>query len=247
MPPSPSGRRRSRESYLDVDRILAAAAPPAPKRSIPATASSARTPTFAERLEPQGIRFIGPTPEQIRAIRPEARRARAARRGAGVPLLPGTRCSTTSTPRSREAERIGYPVMLKSTAGGGGIGMQRCHDAGELAPSFESVAAAEPQQLQRRRRVSSSSFVERARHVEVQIFGDGAGGVARARRARLLAAAAPPEGRRGDAGAAASRRDAAPRCMPRPCASAEPVALPLGGHGRVRLRRRRATRSTSSR
>src|SRR5690606_26039754 len=76
----------------------------------------------------------------------------------------------------REAERIGYPVMLKSTAGGGGIGMQRCFDAAQLQDAFASV-----QRLSRNNFSNDGlfleKFVQRARHIEVQIFGDGDGHV----------------------------------------------------------------------
>ena len=121
--------------------------------------------------------FIGPTPEQMRAfgLKHTARAlADAERRAAAARHRPACR---TSTQARRAAARIGYPVMLKSTAGGGGIGMRRCADAGELGAAFEAVERLARAQLQATRASSSRSWSTRARHVEVQIFGDGAGRV----------------------------------------------------------------------
>ncbi len=102
-----------------------------------------------------GIVFIGPTPEQMRAFGLK-HTARGIAAENSVPLLPGTGLLPISEQRANEAaERIGYPVMLKSTAGGGGIGMRlvpRCRD--ELRRSFEAVERTEPRQFQRRRHVS---------------------------------------------------------------------------------------------
>jgi len=102
--------------------------------------------------------------------------ARALAEAAGVPLAPGTGLLVECAQALMEAERIGFPVMLKSTAGGGGIGMQLCRDRAELAERFESV-----QRLGRNNfgddRVYLEKFVQNARHIEVQIFGDGRGGV----------------------------------------------------------------------
>src|SRR5690606_11807555 len=130
---------------------------------------------FAERLAAEGIRFIGPRPEHIRAFGSK-HAARDAAAACDVPLLPGSGLLTSVEQARREAERIGYPVMLKSSAGGGGIGLQLCHGPDELDSLLATV-----------RRLSLANFkddavylekyVERARHVEVQIFGDGRGTV----------------------------------------------------------------------
>jgi len=102
--------------------------------------------------------------------------ARALAAANALPLLPGTGLLTDLGHALNEAQRIGYPVMLKSTAGGGGIGMQQCADAAQLRHAFDGV-----------RRLAGSNFsdsgvflekyVARARHIEVQLFGDGRGGV----------------------------------------------------------------------
>jgi urea carboxylase len=95
---------------------------------------------------------------------------------AGVPVFPGSELLDSAAAAVGAADAIGYPVMLKATGGGGGIGMQTCRDAGELRAAFERVS-----RLAERTFGSAGVFVERfvegARHVEVQIFGDGAGGV----------------------------------------------------------------------
>ncbi|RYD17582.1 MAG: 5-oxoprolinase/urea amidolyase family protein, partial [Verrucomicrobiaceae bacterium] len=125
--------------------------------------------------EDAGVRWLGPTPEQIIAfgLKHEARRLAG---DAGVPLVPGTGLLENAEAAVSAAGGIGYPVMLKSTAGGGGIGMKVCRDDDELRREFESVV-----RLSERSFGSGSVFIERfiqrGRHVEVQIFGDGKGKV----------------------------------------------------------------------
>ena len=125
--------------------------------------------------------------------------ARALAQASGLPLLPGSGLLDDEEQARREAERIGYPVMLKSTAGGGGIGMQLCPDPETLGAAFEGV-----QRLGRNNFANAGVFLERyveqARHVEVQIFGDGARRRPGPGGAGLLAAATQPEGDRGDPG-----------------------------------------------
>ena len=132
-------------------------------------------PGFAQACEDAGIAFIGPTPEQMRAFGLK-HTARDLAEQRGVPLLPGTGLLADVAQARAEALRIGYPVMLKSTAGGGGIGMRLVWSEDELSDAFASV-----------QRLASANFkdaglflekyVEQARHIEVQVFGDGAGTV----------------------------------------------------------------------
>ncbi len=93
-----------------------------------------------------------------------------------VPLLPGSGLLSNAEHAAREAEVIGYPVMLKSTAGGGGIGMQLCRSAEELAAAFHTVERLATSNFSQGG-VFIEKFVEQARHIEVQIFGDGRGNV----------------------------------------------------------------------
>src|SRR3954465_12301539 len=130
---------------------------------------------FAGRCEEAGIAFIGPTARQMRDFGLK-HTARAIAETNGVPLLPGTGLLADAATALREATRIGYPVMLKSTAGGGGIGMRRAANPDELAGASQAV-----ERLPRNNFKDSGLFLEklvaRARHVEVQIFGDGRGEV----------------------------------------------------------------------
>ncbi|HYP80913.1 MAG TPA: 5-oxoprolinase/urea amidolyase family protein, partial [Steroidobacteraceae bacterium] len=119
--------------------------------------------------------FIGPTPAQMRSfgLKHSARALAAAN---GLPMLPGSALLDDLPHALREAERIGYPVMLKSTAGGGGIGMQLCADAAALARAFDSVRGLAATNF-RDAGVFLEKFVAHARHIEVQLFGDGRGEV----------------------------------------------------------------------
>ncbi|MCC8941364.1 urea carboxylase, partial [Bradyrhizobium sp. Arg68] len=103
-------------------------------------------------------------------------KARAIAEASGVPLLPGSGLLETIDEALQQAEAIGYPVMLKSTAGGGGIGMQLCHDAATLRERFESVQRTARASFGDAR-VYLERFVATARHIEVQIFGNGTGDV----------------------------------------------------------------------
>jgi urea carboxylase len=130
---------------------------------------------FAERVEQEGIAFVGPTAEQIRRFGTK-HGARAIAEELAVPLLPGTKLLPDAAAAEREAARVGFPLILKSTAGGGGIGMQVCRDAANVAERFESARALAQKNFGDGG-VFLERYVERARHVEVQIFGDGRGNV----------------------------------------------------------------------
>ena len=115
------------------------------------------------------------TAEQIRDFGLK-HKARELAQEQGLPLLPGSGLLKSVAQAHEEAARIGYPVMLKSTAGGGGIGMKLCRDGAELAVAFASV-----ERLARSHFSDGGlfveKFIERARHIEVQLFGDGLGTV----------------------------------------------------------------------
>ncbi len=163
------------ESYLRGDLILEAALATGAEAIHPGYGFLSENPEFAEACAKAGVKFIGPRPEHMRAfgLKHEAR-AIAAREGA--PLLPGTGLLNSVAEALAAAERIGYPVILKSTSGGGGIGMRLCQTAAELEQGFATVA-----HLGRANFKNSAMYleryVERARHIEVQIFGDGRGEV----------------------------------------------------------------------
>jgi urea carboxylase len=163
------------ESYLRQERILEIARECGAEAIHPGYGFLSENAGFAAACEAAGIAFIGPTPEQMRQFGLK-HTARELAQQAGLPLLPGTALLPDSSAALAAAEAIGYPVMLKSTAGGGGIGMRRCNDARELGESFAAVQRLAEGNF-RNAGVFLEKFVARARHIEVQVFGDGAGRV----------------------------------------------------------------------
>ncbi|MCA6124283.1 urea carboxylase [Bradyrhizobium sp. WSM 1704] len=169
------GPASAAESYLNVDAIMAACLRTGAQAVHPGYGFLSENRRFAERLAEHGIKFIGPRPEHLDAFGLK-HKARAIAEKSGVALLPGSGLLETVDEAIAQAEAIGYPVMLKSTAGGGGIGMQLCHDAATLRERFESVQRTARASFGDAR-VYLERFVARARHIEVQIFGNGKGGV----------------------------------------------------------------------
>jgi len=170
------GKAAPSESYLCGDRIIEAALRTGAQAIIPGYGFLSENADFAEACEAAGLSFVGPTAQQMRDFGLKHAARELAHR-AGVPLAPGSGLLADLEEARQWAARIGYPVMLKSTAGGGGIGLMRCQDEAELVAAFESV-----QRLGKNFFSDAGVFVERfvdqARHVEVQIFGDGRGRVA---------------------------------------------------------------------
>ena len=163
------------ESYLNVDAVIAACKQTGAEAVHPGYGFLSENTAFARRLEAEGIVFIGPTPENIEAFGLK-HTARALAETNGVPLLPGTGLLDNAYDAIGAAETIGYPVMLKSTAGGGGIGMSLCADRAALKAAFDSVQRTARASFGDAR-VYLERFVSDARHVEVQLFGDGHGKV----------------------------------------------------------------------
>ena len=163
------------ESYLNIEAVIAACKATGAEAVHPGYGFLSENIGFAARLAEEGIAFIGPTPANIEAFGLK-HTARELARDSGVPLLPGSGLLDTVEEALSEAHGIGYPVMLKSTAGGGGIGMQLCEDAAALKAAFETVQRTAKASFGDAR-VYLERFVAKARHVEVQIFGDGKGRV----------------------------------------------------------------------
>ena len=163
------------QSYLDPQRILDAARATGAGAIHPGYGFLSENPDFAQACEDAGIAFIGPTPAQMRAFGLK-HTARALAEARGVPLLPGSGLLADLAQAKAEAARIGYPVMLKSTAGGGGIGMRLIRSVAEMAPAFEAVQRLAQANF-KDAGLFLEKFVERARHIEVQLFGDGKGQV----------------------------------------------------------------------
>ncbi len=172
---APLGSGPSATTYLDIAKVLDAAKRTGAQAIHPGYGFLSENAGFAEACEAAGIVFIGPTPEQMRrfGLKHTARAIAAANK---VPLLPGTGLLASADEALIEARRIGFPVMLKSTAGGGGIGMRLCREEAELAEAFESVERTSRASF-KDGGIYLEKFVDRARHIEVQIFGDGHGEV----------------------------------------------------------------------
>jgi urea carboxylase len=169
------GPAAARSSYLRADAVVEAALATGAGAVHPGYGFLSEDAVFARSVEDAGLVFVGPTPEQLDLFGVKHRARQAAAR-VGVPLLEGTELLADADEAVAAADAIGYPVMMKATGGGGGIGILPCHSATEVVSAFETVT-----------RVAGSGFrtsgvflermVERARHVEVQVIGDGEGGV----------------------------------------------------------------------
>jgi urea carboxylase len=169
------GPAAAAQSYLNIDAILAAARATGAQAIHPGYGFLSENVAFAEACAREGIAFIGPTPDNIRAFGLK-HTARDLAEAESVPLAPGTDLLVDAQAALKAAERIGFPVILKATAGGGGIGMRVCEDAASVAEAFAGVARLAGANFS-----DTGVFLERyvrlARHIEVQVFGDGAGGV----------------------------------------------------------------------
>lgn len=163
------------ESYLNIDAVIAACRATGAEAVHPGYGLLSENLAFATRLAAEGIAFIGPAPDHIRAFGLK-HTARDLARKAGVPLLPGTDLLADAQTAAQAAAAVGYPVMLKSTAGGGGIGMSLCADEAALLAAFASVERTAKASFGDAR-VYLERFVPDARHVEVQVFGNGRGRV----------------------------------------------------------------------
>ncbi|MBD1390077.1 urea carboxylase [Neiella sp. HB171785] len=163
------------QTYLNQDKLLAIAAQSGAQAVHPGYGFLSENPTFVERCEQAGLVFLGPTAAQMNGFGLK-HEARALAEQAKVPLLPGTGLLDSLEQALAQAEQIGYPVMLKSTAGGGGIGMQRCDTAEELCDNYESVKRLSENNFANAG-LFLEKFIQHARHIEVQIFGDGQGEV----------------------------------------------------------------------
>ena len=166
------GPAHATRSYLSVDAILQAAADSGAGAVHPGYGFLSENAAFAERVEAAGLVFVGPTPHAIRTMGDKAA-ARAAAMKAGVPTVPGSAGAVTDADTAVAlAKGIGYPIMIKASAGGGGRGIRVAHDEAELRQQF-ATATAEAQAAFGNGEVYLERFIRQARHIEVQILGDG--------------------------------------------------------------------------
>ncbi|WP_437557099.1 urea carboxylase [Acidithiobacillus sulfuriphilus] len=163
------------QSYLRSEAILAAARASGAQAIHPGYGFLSENPDFAAAVEAAGIAFVGPTPEQMRAFALK-HTARELAQQNGVPLLPGSGLLEDVGHAMAEARRIGFPVMLKSTAGGGGIGMQLIWSEDALQDAYARVDRLARANF-KEAGIYLEKYVQAARHIEVQIFGDGNGQV----------------------------------------------------------------------
>ncbi len=165
------GQPQSAKSYLNIPAIISAAEITDVEAIHPGYGFLAENPHFAEICESCHIKFIGPTPENIRSMGNKMA-ARTAMQKIGVPIVPGSLTDIKNKEEAiKTAKKIGYPVIIKAAAGGGGKGMRICHNEIRLAASL-MTAQAEAEANFGNPNVYIEKYIERPRHVEIQILAD---------------------------------------------------------------------------
>ena len=165
----------ARDSYLNIPAILSAATITGADAIHPGVGFLSEDAEFAAMVEEHGFTFIGPSPDHLRLMGDKVSARRAAEE-LGIPIVPGSAILDDPRAAAEEARRIGFPVLIKAAAGGGGRGMRLAHNEAELA-TLLPTAAAEAAAYFRDGSLYLERYLERPRHIEVQILGDGAGGV----------------------------------------------------------------------
>jgi urea carboxylase len=163
------------ESYLRGNAIVAVARSLGAEAIHPGYGFLSENVRFAEACAAANITFVGPTSDNIRAFGLK-HTARDLAQAQNVPLAPGTGVLASAEEAAEAARKIGFPVIVKATAGGGGIGMRVCEDEAAVRAAFEAVARLGAGNFSDAR-VFLERYVRRARHIEVQVFGNGAGRV----------------------------------------------------------------------
>lgn len=169
------GPAPAHQSYLNIEKILEVAKQSGAEAIHPGYGFLSENAEFCDLCESQGIAFIGPTSSQMLDFGLK-HTARELAIKSNVPLLPGSSLLSDEAEALTEAARIGYPVMLKSTAGGGGIGMRLVWNETELKDAYQTVSYLAQVNF-KDAGLYLEKFVQHARHIEVQIFGDGKGQV----------------------------------------------------------------------
>lgn len=170
------GAGSAKDTYLDIGKIIDAAVSTGAEAIHPGYGFLSENTELAAECEKHGIRFIGPTAEQIKLFGLK-HSAREIAEKAGVPLLSGTGLLSGLDEAVRAAAEIGYPVMIKSTAGGGGIGISISENEDDLRASYDKVCHLAESNFSDAG-VFIEKYIRRARHIEVQIFGNGYGEIA---------------------------------------------------------------------
>ncbi len=170
------GPPSARDSYLNIPAILSAAAVTGADAIHPGYGFLSENARFAEMVEAHGMTFIGPAPAHIRMMGDKIT-AKAAMASLGVPLVPGSDGAVADMDEARAvADRIGYPVLVKAAAGGGGRGMKVALAADELEEAW-TVARTEARTAFGNDAVYMEKYLDRPRHIELQVMADGHGNV----------------------------------------------------------------------
>ncbi len=169
------GPATASESYLNIDKILDVARRSGAEAIHPGYGFLSENARFAQACADAGVKFIGPTPESMEMMGSKTR-ARQNMKKAGVPFVPGSERGLEFDAAARMAEQIGYPVMLKAAAGGGGKGMRMVKSPDDLRSAYEA-ARSEAQRSFGDNEVYLEKFIVNPRHVEMQVFGDEHGNV----------------------------------------------------------------------
>ncbi len=164
------GPSKPSESYLVGEKIVAVAKESGAEAIHPGFGFLSENDSFAEMCQKEGVVFIGPSPEAIRLMGDKVT-ARKIARDAGIPLVPGSEGAVSDVEASRVAKKIGYPVMIKASAGGGGKGMRLVNSKEEFEPSLR-MARSEAFSSFGDDSVFIEKFIQQPRHVEIQVLGD---------------------------------------------------------------------------
>ncbi len=165
------GPAPSSESYLNIDRVIAAARKHGAQAIHPGYGFLSENAEFADACESAGLVFIGPSADAIRKLGSKTEARRIAQQ-AGTPVVPGTDASVATLQEALgSARQIGYPVLLKASAGGGGKGMRRVDCEADLAEAL-LAASSEAERAFGRGEVYIEKLVNRPRHIEIQVLGD---------------------------------------------------------------------------
>jgi acetyl-CoA carboxylase biotin carboxylase subunit len=169
------GPAPARESYLNVTKILEVARSCGAEAIHPGYGFLSENARFARACAEAGIKFIGPPPSAMELMGSKTR-ARTAMQAAGVPMVPGSARGLSVSEAEEMAAKVGFPVMIKAAAGGGGKGMRLVKTPAELKPSFET-AQSEALRSFNDGEIYVEKFIENPRHIEIQVLADEHGNV----------------------------------------------------------------------
>ncbi|HEV2988117.1 MAG TPA: acetyl-CoA carboxylase biotin carboxylase subunit [Candidatus Angelobacter sp.] len=164
------GPAPARESYLNSEKIIQVAKRSGAEAIHPGYGFLSENPQFARACSQAGLKFIGPPSSAMETMGSKTR-ARQAVQAAGVPCVPGSTKGLTYTEAAKLAAQIGFPIMIKAAAGGGGKGMRLVHSKADLQSAFET-AQSEAQRAFNDSEVYLEKFIENPRHIEIQVLGD---------------------------------------------------------------------------